>query len=151
MGGTKEFVGGPDVFPHFLAMTNELNTPRILFCPDDKDPRRRSATTFGAATREQEVKFQSNTNLSYFVGVDAQEINPNMFLVGDDHLSIKDVPVSPGLLSLWSNSPVAWRKGRHPHGGNIGLTDGSVQQTNTPGLRQLLLQTGVATNRLAMP
>jgi competence protein ComGC len=48
-GGTLEFVGGPEVFPHFLVMSNELNTPKILFCPQDANPRRRMATTFGDA------------------------------------------------------------------------------------------------------
>ena len=33
----------------------------------------------------------------------------------------------------------------------IGLTDGSVQQLTTDGLRQALQQTGVATNRLPIP
>ena len=154
-GGTREFVGGPEVFPHFLMMSNELNTPKILFCPQDANPRRRMATTFWEAAvtggHPDLVPFQGNSNLSYFVGVDATETNTLMFLVGDDNLSLNGAPAGPGLLSLWTNSPVAWRKGRHPSGGNIGLVDGSVQTVDTRALRQLLQQTGVATNRLAMP
>jgi hypothetical protein len=151
LGGSLEFVGRPDVFPHFLVMSNELNTPKILFCPEDKDPRRRRATTFGDPARESDVKFQSNTNLSYFLGVDAREIEPRMFIVGDDHFAIKGVPVGSGLLCLWTNSPVDWRQGRHIFGGNIGLVDGSVQQTDAAGLQLFLQQTGFAANRLAMP
>jgi hypothetical protein len=154
-GGTLELVESSSVFPHFLVMSNELNTPKILFCPQDSNPRRRMATIFGdaAVTRYPPslVPFLGNSNLSYFVGVDALEINPEMFLVGDDHLAANDIPASAGLLTLWTNSPVAWRKGRHSYGGNIGLADGSVQQVDTRGLRLLLQQTGFATNRLAMP
>jgi prepilin-type processing-associated H-X9-DG protein len=35
--------------------------------------------------------------------------------------------------------------------GNIGLADGSVQTTDSSFLHQLLVQSGVATNRLALP
>jgi hypothetical protein len=35
--------------------------------------------------------------------------------------------------------------------GNIGLTDGSVSQTDDQLLVQKLIETGVATNRLALP
>src|SRR5206468_4838060 len=32
-GGTMEFIGTPETFRHFQVMSNELGTPRILFCP----------------------------------------------------------------------------------------------------------------------
>src|SRR5262245_12886276 len=36
MGGTLEAVASGAVFPHFQAISNELATPRILLCPNDK-------------------------------------------------------------------------------------------------------------------
>lgn len=33
-GGSLEFVGSGQVFPHFQVMSNELSTPKILVCPD---------------------------------------------------------------------------------------------------------------------
>src|SRR5207237_823706 len=43
-GGTMGFPAGTNVFEHFRAMSNELNTPKILVCPDDK--KRTAATNF---------------------------------------------------------------------------------------------------------
>src|SRR6185312_10677875 len=31
-GGTMEFTSGPNAFRHFLIMSNELMTPKVLFC-----------------------------------------------------------------------------------------------------------------------
>jgi len=140
-GGTMELVGSSNVFVNFLVMSNELSTPKILLCPEDK--KRMPASSFT-------TNF-SDANVSYFVGVDADETNSTMFLSGDDHLAVVGVPMKRGLLQLWTNGPVAWKAGRHSYGGNIGLVDGSVQSGTTARLRLLLQQTGVATNRLAMP
>ena len=57
----------------------------------------------------------------------------------------------PGLVSLWTNDPVAWSATRHNKSGNIGLADGSVQSTTSGSLRTYLQQTGLATNRFALP
>src|SRR5690242_718512 len=45
-GGTMELVGSPMVFASFSVMSNELSTPKILFCPSDRDSRRVVATDF---------------------------------------------------------------------------------------------------------
>src|SRR6516165_4312385 len=34
-GGTMEFDTGADTFRHYLVMSNELSTPKILVCPSD--------------------------------------------------------------------------------------------------------------------
>jgi len=44
-----------------------------------------------------------------------------------------------------------WTAARHKFAGNIGLADGSVEQTTSSGLNELLHKTGLATNRLAIP
>jgi hypothetical protein len=49
------------------------------------------------------------------------------------------------------NSTVAWPPTRHRFCGNIGLADGSVQAFNSARFQQALAETGLATNRLAMP
>jgi prepilin-type processing-associated H-X9-DG protein len=48
-------------------------------------------------------------------------------------------------------SPVAWNDTRHLKQGNVGLADGSVQGFSSNKLREALANTGVETNRLAMP
>ena len=72
-------------------------------------------------------------------------------LSGDANFAIGGVPVKSGLLKFYSNAPIAWSAARHKYSGNILLADGSVQSLNNSGLTKWLHQTGVATNRLAIP
>jgi len=140
-GGTMELTGRGDVYPHFLVMSNELNTPKVLFCPTDQ--KRKVAFVF--------TRGLANSNISYFVGLDADETTPQMLLSGDDCMAVDGKPVKPGMLMLSTNAAVAWTKARHNRQGNVGLADGSVMAVDTSGLRRALVNAGVATNRLAMP
>jgi prepilin-type processing-associated H-X9-DG protein len=140
-GGAMELIATGNVAACFRVMSNELNTPRILLCPDDTH--RTYATNFSTGFR--------GANISYFVNPDAVEAHPQMILDGDDNLTVGGVRVRPGILNLQTNAAVGWTKERHRGAGNIGMADGSVQQSTTDGLRQVLQQTGVTTNRLAIP
>lgn len=153
-GGTMELVDSGSVYEHFLVMSNELNVPKILICPEDTDPKRLMATTFAStvtAGMAWQIPFTNDHSVGYFVGVDADEPQPQTILTGDANLTVGGVPVSRGLLNLWTNAPVSWTKDRHVNQGNIGLADGSVTGVSTPKLRELLVNTRVATNRLAFP
>src|SRR6266853_118798 len=82
-GGTMELVDSGVVYTHFQVMSNELSTPKILVCP--QDPVGIYASTFSATVSREapsEVPFTSNTNVSYFVGIDANQARPSMFLSG---------------------------------------------------------------------
>jgi hypothetical protein len=141
-GGVTELIVTGNVAACFQVMSNELiNAPKLLICPTDTN--RIVATSFKNGL--------NNSNVSYFVGLDADQTNPQMLLSGDDNFAIGDIPVKSGLLELSTNVPIAWTAARHKFVGNIGLADGSVQQLTTDGLRRALRQTGVATNRLAIP
>ena len=87
-------------------------------------------------------------NMSRIKGKDTK---PEMILTGDDHFDIAGVKPKPGLFLLQTNAPVEWRNERHPKQGNVSLADGSVQGFSTATFRRALVQTGIATNRLAMP
>jgi competence protein ComGC len=139
-GGTLEYVPTAEIFRHFQVMSNELSTPKILVCPADvRQPAKDFGSTFG------------NTNISYFVGVDAVDPEPQMFLSGDENFAISGIPVKSGMLELSTNIPITWTAARHKFIGNIGLADGSVEQINTINLQQAFQQIGAATNRLAIP
>ncbi len=138
-GGTMEWVTGGEVWPHFLVMSNELNSPKILVCPADK---RKPATSWASL---------SNSNVSHFVGLDADETQPQTFLSGDSNLEVDGKTVGSGLLNLRTNSAVGWTAARHVRQGNIALADGSVQQYSNAKLREALASTGMATNRLVIP
>src|SRR5215472_13254462 len=93
-GGSMEFTTGPNAFRHYLVMSNELSTPRILVCPADSGANRFYATNWNIG----------NSNISYFVGVDAKEAFVTTFLSGDRNIT-NGSPLKNWLLELTTNSP----------------------------------------------
>ena len=92
----------------------------------------------------------SNTNISYFVGLDANDTMPQMFLAGDRN--IVDGTLLPNrILLLTTNDAVSWGKDLHKQQGNVALADGSVQGFSSSRLQAALMNTGSLTNRLAIP
>jgi len=139
-GGTMELVANGLAYVHFQVMSNELSAPKLVMCP--ADTARQSARSF------QNGDF-GNTNVSYFLGVDASDANPQMILLGDRNLALDGEPVKPGLVSFATNSPLSWTEEIHVGQGNIGLADGSVQQVSSARLRQAMQWNG--TNRWVVP
>lgn len=153
-GGTMELVDAGSVYVHFLVLSNELNTPKLLICPQDADPKRLLATTFTATATSGtpgQIPFTNDHSVSYFVGAYAEETQPQTILSGDANLTVGGATVSRRLLNLWTNAPVSWTKDRHVTFGNIGLADGSVQSVTDLRLLHLLVETRATTNRLAFP
>jgi hypothetical protein len=117
-------------------MENELGqAPAILVCPADE---RRAASSFSNL---------SNTNISYFVGVNANDTYPQSILGGDRNLGPGTTPdpeygYSPADgrgNDVVINGPVCWSLKMHSRGknatvGNILLGDGSAQQTTSGNL-----------------
>src|SRR5271154_3201932 len=145
-GGAMELIATGNVAACFQVMSNELSTPKILHCPENTE--HIATNSFAVLT---------NSNISYFVGVDARETDPQAFLSGDDNFATDDIPVKSGLVQFTTNANVTWASGRHvlynahfwtpandKFWGNIGLADGSVQQLTTGGLQKSLQQTGLA-------
>jgi prepilin-type processing-associated H-X9-DG protein len=122
------------VFPHFLVMSNELSTPKILACPED--------------TRICSISFArefDDSNLSYFVGVDAAEESPSSWLAGDRNLTNR-LPAGAVLLPLTTNFTIGWDKKIHSKKGNVLFGDGHVDSVlNYPP------SMSGQTNRLAIP
>ncbi len=136
--GTAEWTEGGNVFHHFQAMAAELTTPRILVCPSDGRP---------AAADFAELH---NQNVSYFVGLDADSTRPQMLLAGDRNVTNGLAP-SHTILELRPDRLAGWTETIHINQGNIGLADGSVQMLTTLRLREVLRDSGDATNRVALP
>lgn len=146
-GGTLEWAETEPKL-QFLALTNFfpaseswMGPRKVLLCPADLRWTKVLASTPIAAV----------TNVSYFVGLDANEAQPNTFLTGDDNFALHGLPVQRGLLPLWTNSPIEWTSLRHSNQGNIGLADGSVQGARSARLQSMLCETGLTTNRLVIP
>ena len=132
-GGAMELIATNNLAAVFLAMTNELSTPKILICPVDES--RFPATSFA-------TNF-SNANINYFICPDANPSYPQQVMSGDDNLAINDVPVKSGLVVFPSNGQVSWTGARHKFVGNIGYADGSVAEVSSSGLQSLFI---LATN-----
>lgn len=150
-GGAMELANEGSAFAIFTVMSNELNTPKILFCPNETNPNRKYAVMFGSSSSPEAKAFTATNNLSYFVGLDAENTKPLTILAGDDHFTVAGLRPKPGLFALSTNAVVEWRNERHPKQGNIVMADCSVQGFSTPAFRDALAKTGIATNRLAMP
>lgn len=139
-GGMVGLIENDSTYLTFVILSNELSTPKVLICPSDN---RRAATDF--------TFLRSNTNVSYFVGLDAEEHHPQMFLSGDRNLEIEGVGVKPGIVSLRTNTLIGWTSELHRLQGNIGFADGSVQGLPNSNLGLALQASGVITNRLMLP
>ncbi len=139
-GGTKEFDSGVDTFRHFQVMSNELSTPKIIVCPAD---------TRTAAYNFARLK---NQNVSYFVGLDAQDEFPQRFLDGDRNIPGESASEN-GILKLVPGQRASWTETIHVNQGNLGLADGSVQQYSSSALQNALQNSGDPTNtwRISLP
>lgn len=136
-GSMKSTTNGAVYFT-FVVMSNELNTPKVLICPSDN---RVAAQSF--------TNPLANSNLSYFVGVTAEETQPQMLLSGDRNLTNGPLPPNR-LLLLTTNSAPGWDHQLHKFRGNVALADGSVQSLDIPRLRTAITNAGDST-LLAFP
>jgi hypothetical protein len=119
---TLKFPDYTNAFRYFQVMSNELSSPKIVVCPADD---RVSAADF--------IQF-SNTNVSYFIGLDADETRPAMFLTGDRNLTINGAPVPTGIAVVKSGAKFGWNGKIHKAAGNVALADGSVQELTSAAL-----------------
>ncbi len=123
----------------FKCLSNELAVPKIVICPSD---RRIEATKFASL---------KNQNISYFVGWNSDPTDPTSFLAGDRQLGAPK-SVTSAILTVSSNqaSTMCWVRGPHKGQGNIGFSDGSVQQLSETRLR-IAATNLLATNALVFP
>jgi prepilin-type N-terminal cleavage/methylation domain-containing protein/prepilin-type processing-associated H-X9-DG protein len=147
------------VFSMFAVMSNELNTPKILYCPAEYQTTLRNQGTVFGNTAAGQTGFFSDYGASYFVGVDAQDTQPQMFLTGDHNMGDGGNPPTQAqiygdaaggtrrFMSVGTNSTavaswVGWADNQHSKQGNVGLADGSVQSLSRSGLQSALANTG---------
>lgn len=149
--------GGQFAYQIFGVLSNHLATPKLLVCPSDE---RNSQTNFtmiaGNSTAGQ---YLANVNISFFVGKDAQDANPQMWMAGDRNIvgqAPGDQFPNPipgggfgnvGAVALGTNfnagvQTPAFTDRIHRNAGNVVLTDGSVQQLNSSRIRESLRNTG---------
>lgn len=139
------------VWMHFQALSNELQSARVLFCPEDTNRWNNWADDFLDTNVSLSHPVKRDLAVSYFVGLRADETRASAFLSGDRHMSAvrNGRPYSSeragGAVrvreeSHWSD---AWFPTLHGTTGNVTLADGSVQLTTT---QKLQAQLALATN-----
>jgi hypothetical protein len=128
----------PQVYRHFQVLSNELVTPYNLFCPSD-----------AARFRTTNFNQLSNSNLSYFVGLEAVQTNPQHILSGDRNLT--GGTLSNGFMRRYTTGPAGWTKELHNQQGDVGLADGSVQLMTEFGLTKQIELQQLPVTRFAIP
>ena len=153
-GGAMELMTTPDAWKVFQVMSNELCTPKVLYCPEDSQ-HGSAATNWGDDLKNK---------ISYFIGVDTTDANPAAILSGDGNFLRNRAPANFGFVNVTTNDDLAWDNSRHiavtkkawllnskSAYGNIGLADGSIQISSQSDLIKQLQRTGFATNRFFIP
>jgi prepilin-type processing-associated H-X9-DG protein len=138
-GGSLEYATSADVFRHFLAVSNELVIPKVLTCGSDSERQRSS-----------DWNFLSNSNVSYFVGLDANEGRPQTILSGDRNLSVGSTFVH-GPMTVTRDSNLRVLPGLHQGSINIGFADGSAQQMTESQVKNWIQHTNPLPMRLSVP
>ncbi|MCP5522165.1 MAG: type II secretion system protein [Verrucomicrobiales bacterium] len=136
-GGTLEFEA--DLLAHLRVLSNELGSPFVLVCPED------------AVVPASDFTTLTTTNISYFLGLEADGTRPKLILAGDDNLTTNGMPVGSGWLIPRTNLFVAYGKDRHVEGGNVVMSDGSAQQISSLRLEDYLRRPPNLTNRFLLP
>lgn len=127
VGGSAEFrESTQDLWRHFSALSNELSTPKLLWCPTDLE--RNPAGRFG--TNGAGLRFAANRFLSYFVGLQAFEEQPSSILSGDRNLTTNGVALENCRLLLTTNLSLGFTAKLHRFEGNLLFGDGSVQRVD---------------------
>ena len=102
-------------FRHFQALSNDLASPSVLGCPADTRP---------AAAR---FDLLSNSNLSYFVGLNSLYTKPNSILAGDRNVT-NDAPSSSSMQHLGPGQVLRWTAELHRFRGHLLFADGRVEE-----------------------
>src|ERR1700722_5679222 len=102
----------------YQVMSNELNNPKVVLCPQDGRPTASIPSDFINVPPSNTAVFNNGT-VSYFVGADADESRPKMLLGGDRNLLMNRMEVVTGLAVYGTKTPMGWSAKMHNGKGNI--------------------------------
>lgn len=161
------------LFEVFGVMSNELSTPKILTCPsDERSAHSNFLMAAGAAippasgtASDTTPAFFNNWKISYWLGKDCQEGQPQMMLAGDRNIlgqapGAATWPATVGNNGYGNNSgsfavigtnfvgnlqTPGWTDKMHQKNGNVLLSDGSAQQYSSARFREQAKNSGDST------
>lgn len=138
-GGSLESVETEQVPAHFRALSNHVLSAKVLACPADKQ-----------RAKTAEFPLLTNSNISYFIALTAQENTPGALLSGDRFVSGGD-PSTRALQVFQPHSFIAWTNAPHFEKGCVAFADGTAQWIGTPELQALAKSNSTPVMRLAIP
>lgn len=148
---------------------NEISSPYILVCPSDADRARAKDFREGSETTKRSFSHPSKrlNALSFFYGLNANEESPDHLVSGDRNLVAGGADDQPDatllagatdlvpLMKSPTGSQLRWGRGLHDRAGNVGFSDGHVEQLTSFKLREAatnsITATGVSNNVLWLP
>jgi len=130
--GTK---GQGAVWIHLYALSNELTTPKVFWCPSD--PLKVKVNDFFS------LRFRQNNAVSYLIGHPFLQEGRTILSADRNILDLTSsvsCPYFGGAISLSIPAPNATWNAHLQHGsaGQLLFSDGSVEQTDNRGLRAAL-------------
>ena len=144
----------------FQVMSNELSTPKVTLCPADSF-HSTAGTNFGnlgVAAPGAPTGDYDTSRISFFIGDDSTETDPQMVLFGDENIGTAAQQGAPAATRFTSAQTVggggfttlnaSWTIDTHNKVGNLGLSDGSVQQVSATGLKTAMQN---STNSVVWP
>ncbi|MCW5554453.1 MAG: prepilin-type N-terminal cleavage/methylation domain-containing protein [Verrucomicrobiae bacterium] len=139
-----EFSARRVVSPYFQLLSNYNLKLESLICPTDI-----------ARTAADSYADLADSNVSYFVHLNAATNNGQTILHGDRHLQVNKQPLTPGLQVIQSNAPVSWTRELHGKSaktplGVLSFTDGHAEVVKEK-LPEYFRRQGLAATRLALP
>jgi hypothetical protein len=126
------------VSPHFLSLSNFMNSPELLTCPSDS---RRSTASWSTL---------NDSNISYFINFDGEETRPSQIAFGDRLFTSSIAPIN-NLLSLSTNVTYQWEKRIHGGLGGVSFTDGSVRMLSDQELARVFHEKENTGSRIQLP
>src|SRR4030095_11597436 len=133
---------------HFITMTNELVTPKILHCPSD--PAKQIASDFSDSTTG--LRTLKNAAISYAIGAGAMPDKPALHLASDRNLLGKEgegcgpSAIYGPITRLRVTDNPSWDNTLHVNAGNMVLADGSAHQFTQAGFAAQMASTEGARN-----
>jgi prepilin-type N-terminal cleavage/methylation domain-containing protein/prepilin-type processing-associated H-X9-DG protein len=138
----------------FAAVSNELSTPKIVWCPSDGSRYTASNTWVGV----QRLALANNQKVpSYFLGTTATEEQPQSILGGDRNTTngLTEVALAGkhvifagneanGVIAVATLNKIGYTSAIHQNAGNILLGDGSVQQVSSGRFRDQIRDSAAA-------
>ena len=132
----------------YVAMSNELATPKIIVCPSDS--LRDSPSNFAAIAFLPPARGGMNGAVSYALNTQADETQPQALLTLDRNMTNAPVQIRYNLETrimvtqldrMWVN--IGFSQTMHQNAGNTGLSDGSVQQVTGNRVKEQIRNSGV--------